>query len=141
MSGFLGIGADLGKLKEASPKEYAIRFLFGGGVTLVTGLITHAYGPVVGGLFLAFPAIMPASVTLLHQHEGHKKAGVDALGACIGSVGLLFFGLAIWLLVPLLAGWLAIAIAAAAWLVASTIIWAALRGAKRYSRVIRELPL
>ena len=140
MSGFLGIGADLGKLRQGSPKEYGIRFLFGGGVTLITGLITHAYGPVVGGLFLAFPAIMPASVTLLHHHEGHEKAGIDALGACIGSLGLLFFGLAIWVLVPLVAGWLAIAIAAAAWLVAATTIWAVLRLAKQRG-VIEKLPV
>ena len=47
--------------------EYLVRFVFGGLVTALTGWIAKQYGPVVGGLFLAFPAIFPASVTLVHR--------------------------------------------------------------------------
>lgn len=48
--------------------EYALRFFFGGAVTVGAGLIAKFYGPVFGGLFLAFPAIFPASATLVQKH-------------------------------------------------------------------------
>ena len=31
------------------------------------------WGPGIGGLFLAFPAIFPASATLVEKHEKQKK--------------------------------------------------------------------
>jgi hypothetical protein len=52
---------DLSGLQKTRFGEYAIRFVFGGAVTVATGVIAKKFGPVVGGLFLAFPAIFPAS--------------------------------------------------------------------------------
>ena len=40
---------------------------------LITGVLAGHYGPVFGGLFLAFPAIFPASATLVEKHEREKK--------------------------------------------------------------------
>jgi hypothetical protein len=57
--------------------EYAVRFFFGGLITAATGLIARNFRAVIGGLFLAFPAIPPASATLLEKHEREKK---DHLG-------------------------------------------------------------
>jgi len=37
-------------------------------MTVIAGLIAFRFGPVVGGLFLAFPAIFPASATLIERH-------------------------------------------------------------------------
>ena len=59
------IKLDLGALKKPKWQHYAIRFLFGGLITVATGLIAHKFGPTVGGLFLAFPAIFPATATLI----------------------------------------------------------------------------
>jgi hypothetical protein len=42
-------------------------------MTLITGLIAHAFGATIGGLFLAFPAIFPASASLIEKHEIEKK--------------------------------------------------------------------
>src|ERR1700736_825820 len=81
--------------------EYAVRFVFGGAITVVSGLLAKHYGPAFGGLFMAFPAIFPASATLVEKHEKEKKqragivktirgreaAALDARGAAIGSVG------------------------------------------------------
>ncbi len=67
-------------------------------MTVLAGLIAKHFGPVVGGLFLAFPAIFPASATLLDrdQREKKRRAGIpatlrgrlavalDARGAAIG---------------------------------------------------------
>ena len=100
------VKADISALKQASWLEYAIRFLFGGLMTVIAGLIAKHYGPGLGGLFLAFPAIAPAAATMIDQHakeqrqraglEGHtrgrKTAALDMFGTVWGSVGLLAFG-------------------------------------------------
>src|ERR1700693_1503322 len=100
--------------------EYAIRFLFGGSITAVAGIIAKKFGPGVGGLFLAFPAIFPASATLIEKHEkqkkecaglhgstrGRKAASVDAAGAAIGSLALLIFALLVKRFLPDHSAWL-----------------------------------
>src|SRR5437588_12303715 len=53
--------------------ELALRFLFGGLITAVAGIIAKEFGPGIGGLFLAFPAIFSASATLIEKHETQKK--------------------------------------------------------------------
>jgi len=53
--------------------EYLVRFGLGGAMTVVAGLIAARLGPVVGGLFLAFPAIFPASATLIERHVRERK--------------------------------------------------------------------
>jgi hypothetical protein len=87
--------------------EYATRFLLGGLITVCAGLIAQQWGPSAAGLFLAFPAIFPASATLIEKHEKECKqakglhgadraknaAAIDAAGASIGSIGLLGFAL------------------------------------------------
>src|SRR5260370_1358226 len=83
---------------------------FGGLATAIAGVIAKEYGPSIGGLFLAFPAIFPASATLIEQHEKRKKqctgghgtlrgrsaAALDAAGASIGAFGLLTFACLAW---------------------------------------------
>jgi hypothetical protein len=95
-------------LKQTQWHDYVLRFILGGAMTVIAGLIAKRFGPAVGGLFLAFPAIFPASVTLVAKHEEEKKAkagvhghrrgigaaAVNAAGATLGSVGLLAFAVA-----------------------------------------------
>ena len=99
-------------LRDTHWHEYALRFGLGGLATVCTGLIAEAFGPAVGGLFLAFPAIFCASATLIEKHErdrkektglpgkrrGQQAAALDAMGAAIGSFGLLAFGAVMWTL-------------------------------------------
>jgi hypothetical protein len=61
-------------IKDTKPGELALRFLFGGACTVAAGLIARRYGPGIGALFLAFPAIFPAGLTLIQAHEKEKKA-------------------------------------------------------------------
>ena len=105
------IQAKLAALKGIAPHEWAVRFLFGGAVCVVAGLIARRFGPGVGGLFLAFPAIFPAGASMLEAHEkkhkaragfdgtnrGRTVAGVDAAGAMLGSIGLAGFALTCWI--------------------------------------------
>jgi hypothetical protein len=95
------IGLDLSALGKTKWYEYALRLAFGGSITVAAGLLAKQWGPGVGGLFLAFPAIFPASATLIEKHEkknsnsldgtvrGREAAGLDAAGAAIGSIGLI----------------------------------------------------
>jgi hypothetical protein len=99
--------------------EYLVRFALGGAMTVVAGLIAARFGPVIGGLFLAFPAIFPASATLIEKHvrerkekaglpgarRGKEAAALDAAGAALGSFGLAAFGLVIWLMIGQSATW------------------------------------
>jgi Protein of unknown function (DUF3147) len=91
---------------------------------------------VVGGLFLAFPAIFPASATLIEKHvrqrkekaglpgarRGKEAAALDAAGAALGSLGLAAFGLMIWLMIGQSPAW-ALVLAAASWLTVSMLAW------------------
>lgn len=133
----LGIKFHFGSLKTTSWWEHAIRFVFGGAITVIAGLLAKKYGPAFGGLFLAFPAIFPASATMLERHERIEKeqkgvnpgnrgcdaAALDARGAAMGSLALMIFAVFVWLLLPAKSGWM-IAVAGALWLVAAAAFWA-----------------
>ena len=100
-------------LRQTRWYEYLVRFGLGGAMTVIAGLVAARFGPVIGGLFLAFPAIFPASATLIEKHvrerkeragfsgarRGKEAAALDARGAMLGSFGLAAFGLVIWLLI------------------------------------------
>ena len=100
-------------LRQTRWYEYLIRFILGGTMTVVAGVIAGRFGPLIGGLFLAFPAIFPASATLIEKHvrerkeraglpgarRGREAAALDAAGAMLGSFGLAAFGLVIWLMI------------------------------------------
>jgi hypothetical protein len=51
----------LSAIRQTRWHEYLVRFVLNGAMTIVAGLIAARFGPVIGGLFLAFPAIFPAS--------------------------------------------------------------------------------
>ena len=59
----MSIGINPVALRAAKWHEYAIRFFFGGLITVATGLIAQKFGPAVGGLFLDFPGNFPS-----HSH-------------------------------------------------------------------------
>ena len=130
--------------------EYLIRFGLGGLITMLAGLIAAECGPVIGGLFLAFPAILPASATLVEKHERERKekanlkgarrgkeaAALEALGAVAGSLGLVAFALVVWQMARLtiLGAFLA---ALVAWLTVSAGAWMArkrMRGSALFDR-------
>src|SRR4051812_4738777 len=81
-----------GKLKACGPKDWFIRFAFGAGTSLVAAVIAVVGGPLVGGTFLAFPAILLASLTLVAKEDGAARSRDDARGATFGALGLIVFG-------------------------------------------------
>jgi len=128
---------DTSRLGQSRWYEYLVRFAFGGVVTASAGLIAKRFGPEIGGLFLAFPAIFPATATLIEKHEKQKKeragksgmergreaAGVDAAGAAMGSIGLAAFALVVWLRLPASGTSTVLIGATLAWFVTSVSVW------------------
>ena len=80
--------------------------------TVLAGLIATHFGPGPGGLFLAFPAIFPATATLIEAHEKKRKAktghdgtnrgrmaaSIDAAGASLACIGLAGFAVTLRLM-------------------------------------------
>lgn len=141
----MNINFDLSALAKTTWWEVGVRFVFGGATTVVAGLLAKKFGPVFGGLFLVFPAILPASASLVEKHEREKKqragitntirgrqaAALDARGAAYGAVGLFCFALAIW---KLLTRWnvgLAFIVAVAVWFTASVLTWLTAKSLRR----------
>ena len=100
--------------------KYLVRFAFGAGISLGAGLIGMKFGAVVGGVFLGFPAVLPASLTLIEKKSGKEEAAIDSEGAILGAVALVLYavvvvftatklGVIVTLLLALLV-WLAVAV-------------------------------
>lgn len=118
-----------------------MRFFFGGLITAVAGLIAKRFGAGVGGLFLAFPAILPASISLVEKHTRESKerkgmsgrirgidaAALDAAGAAQGSIGLAAFAILVRWLIFSHALWVVLTLSALAWMAVSVVIWRARR--------------
>jgi Protein of unknown function (DUF3147) len=133
----MNIQITLGSLKLIGWHEFALRFFLGGMVTAMTGAIAIKFGPVVGGLFLAFPSLLPASLTLIEKHEnqkhteqgkggkrrGRQAAAADAAGATLGSVGMVVFALVVWQCAPHYDPWLVSGMAMLAWAIVAISLW------------------
>ena len=105
------ISVNFSAVRQVTPIEVVSRFLLGGAITAAAGFIANVCGPTVGGLFLAFPAILPASLTLVAKQQerrkarlrlsgirrGREAAALDAFGALMGTAGLAGFGITVWL--------------------------------------------
>lgn len=119
---------DASKLKKVKWWEYAARFVFGGAITVFTGCLSKWFGPAVAGMFLAFPAILPASLTLVKQHDGRKKAADDARGARLGALGLIAFAVVVGLTANSWAAAVVLAAATGAWLAVSLALFGVVYG-------------
>ena len=109
-----------------------------GGVYGLAGLIATRFGPGIGGLFLAFPAIFPAGASLIEDHEKKRKAeygydgmlrgrlaaSVDAAGASLGCIGLMAFAVILWRCIPVHNAYWVISIATLVWMTLSGTLWA-----------------
>jgi hypothetical protein len=131
------VHAKLASLKGIALHEWAVRFFFGGAVCVAAGLIARRFGPGVGGLFMAFPAIFPAGASMVEAHEkkhkaragfdgtnrGRTVAGVDAAGAVLGCIGLAGFALTCWVCLPRLSVAIAFPLAILVWIALSIAAW------------------
>jgi hypothetical protein len=135
-------------LKEIKVSGHLIRFLFGGACTVLAGLIAKQFGPTVGGLFLAFPAIFPAGVTLIERHEERRKsrmgfdgknrgriaASMDAAGAALGYIALMGFAFVLWILLPNHDAFIVVGAATFTWVLLAYGLWQVRKGKYKFRR-------
>jgi hypothetical protein len=146
------IGLDIDSLKENRWSEYAVRFFFGGVITATAGVIAKKFGPEVAGLLLAFPAIFPASATIIEKHEKEKMAragvdgtqrgraiaSIDAAGATMGSLGLIAFAAVVWKALPKHSTWVVLTAATLLWFGVAIAVWILRRSVRNLLRRARR---
>lgn len=108
---------ELGKVREVRARDVGYRFLAGALTSIASGAVTLAFGARVGGILLAFPAILAASLTLIEEQEDSAEAREDARGAVMGGFALGLFAAVAALTLGALSGALALALATATWFV------------------------
>jgi hypothetical protein len=130
------IRIDASALCETTWRGHLLRFAIGGAVTVATGLVGKFFGPIVGGLFLAFPAIFPIGAATIEGIENEKvgasargdrarrAALTNAAGAAMGSVGLVAFAATGWAMLGAVSAAVALPVAAAAWAAFAFATWA-----------------
>lgn len=118
---------DLSGLKKVKPRDLAIRFAFGAAVAVVAGIASLTLGSAAAGPLLAFPAILPATLTLMEKEDGESKTIHDLQGSVLGAVGMCAFAVVAWSMLGRLPLVVALLLALAAWAVTSGglyVIWA-----------------
>lgn len=126
----------LGERPHFKPKEVAgvkpralvYRFLAGALTSVVAGVISLVFGARAGGIFLAFPAILAASLTLIAEQDDRVEAREDARGATVGGLALATFAAVAALTLGQVSAVVALAAAALAWLLVAFVGYFALWG-------------
>jgi hypothetical protein len=59
---------------------------------MIAGVVGLTLGERVGGMLLAFPAILPATLTLIAKEQGEQRSFHDLQGTVAGAFGLVAFG-------------------------------------------------
>lgn len=118
---------DLREVRKARFRDLWIRFVAGALTSVVAGAITLAFGSRIGGIMLAFPAILAASLTLIAEVDGVGAAREDARGAVIGGCAMAVFAGIAALTLGKFNSALALLLATAGWLVGAVggyfVVW------------------
>ncbi len=113
-----------------------IRFGFGAAISAVAGIVSVVAGSEPGGILLAFPAILPATLTLVEKEESERQAEDLDLGSILGAAALAAFAVVVWQYMGVGSAPLVLAAATAAWLIAAVVLYLGLRLA-----MVRRRPL
>lgn len=126
MTGQRLFAADPSAARSVSSRAMAIRFAFGALLSVIAGVVGLTAGPLLGGAFLAFPAILPATLSLIEHEDGERSARDDDEGALLGSVALVGFAVVASQLLPSGAP-LALLAATVTWLGIALVLYVASR--------------
>lgn len=114
---------DLSNLKKVKPKDLGIRFVFGAAIAVIAGIVSLSAGSKAGGPLLAFPAILPATLTLIEKDEGEEKTVHDLQGSVVGAIGMCSFAVVAAVLLGKVAVGIAILAAFGAWALTAGVIY------------------
>lgn len=138
------VGFTLQGLRQVRITDIAVRFCFGAVVSALAATLSITLGSRPGGLFLAFPAILPATLTLIEKEESEKHAEDEDVGAVLGAAALIPFALLVWQLLPGDSAALVLGGASFAWLAAAVLLYFGFRygvqGKRRSSLSMRISP-
>ncbi|MBV9799209.1 MAG: DUF3147 family protein [Solirubrobacterales bacterium] len=115
---------ELKKVREVRMRDLGYRFIAGALTSVAAGAVTLVFGARTGGILLAFPAILAASLTLIEEQENSAEAREDARGAVMGGLALGLFAAVAALAFGALSGALALLLAAVTWLVVAVVGYA-----------------
>ncbi|MHB8245971.1 MAG: DUF3147 family protein [Acidimicrobiales bacterium] len=139
------VGLNLSALRDIPRKDIVVRFAFGAGISAVAGAVAIFLGSRVGGVLLAFPAILPATLTLIEAEESEDAAENDDVGAVLGATALAPFAVVLWLLLNRVPAAVALGVAGATWLVVAVGLYLCLQMIRRKkalrSRAVRPTRL
>jgi PncC family amidohydrolase len=85
------LGAEPQKVSGLPLRDLGVRFAFGFAVSAIAGVVGVVLSEPAGGVLLAFPAILPAALTLIERREGTSRAVSDARGAVAGAIAMIAF--------------------------------------------------
>lgn len=135
------VRVDVGKLRKMGLEELGLRFAFGAAASLLAGVVSIVFGPRAGGMFLAFPAILPASLTLIEKKEDLSEATQDVIGAILGALALVAFAVVGGGALKRFAIGVALALALVAWLAAAVGAYIVVELVRRRARRARAEPV
>jgi hypothetical protein len=104
------------RVRDVKPRDLVYRFAAGAATSIAAGVLTLVFGSRIGGIFLGFPAILGASLTLIEQQNDSAEAREDARGAVMGGVGMAMFAAVGALAFTHLPGGFVLLVAAGAWM-------------------------
>ena len=113
-------------LTQVRARDLLVRFALGAIVSVTAAVLAKAVNARFAGAFLAFPAILPASLTLIQDKEGTRDADRNAIGAVLGGFALVPFAIVGEALFTRLAPAAVLVVALATWRVASLALYALL---------------
>lgn len=109
--------ADWSRALRTDRHGLVVRFIAGAAISVVAGGVAIVFGQSIGGIFLAFPAVLVASLTLIAREEGRSAAREDARGATAGALALAVFAIVFVTVSAHASGWLALGAASGSWAV------------------------
>lgn len=130
------VGIHLGAWHDLPLSDLAVRFGFGAAISAVAAVVSIVAGSEPGGLLLAFPAILPAALTLIEKEESEREAEDLDVGAILGAAALVGFAVVIWEFTDSGPAPLVLVGATAAWLLGATLLYLGFR-----LLVVRQSPL
>lgn len=108
-------------------RDLCVRFFFGALAGAASGAIGLAGGAELGGVFLALPATLLATLTLIEKRDSRIDAERDDDGAAMGAVALVAFALVAWQLFGAVPAPVVLVAATAVWCVAAVGLYAVMR--------------
>ena len=111
------------KVSHVRARDLGYRFVAGALTSIIAGVLTIVFGPRIGGVMLAFPAILAASLTLIEEQEDSAEAREDARGAVVGGAALGAFAAVAAELFGNVNGAATLALATLAWFVTAVLLY------------------